>query len=346
VVVGFAGATPRGGSGDETVSDDDLPAEFNPLRHPILFSAPRMLSVESAWVSHVPMAYLIIELARPGVVVELGTHRGDSYCAFCQAVAQLQLPTRCFAVDTWRGDPQAGFYGADVLASLKTHHDPMYGGFSTLMQTDFDSAVTQFADASIDLLHLDGHHTYESARHDYETWLPKMSPRGVMLFHDTNVRNKPTFGVYRLWEELSQKYPHFDVPYGYGLGLAAVGADPPADVLGFFRYANANAEIVRRFFFELGQRIVTMQVQLRTTEQLAGQWTVLSQWRQLTQQPALPQINISEIFQNPEPLARAIAQETTRLAKDDLSLRQRLSTPPSQPPPSTPPPPSPPQSDK
>src|SRR5439155_9362459 len=148
-----------------------------PIEHPMLFHAPLFISTASAWVQHAPLAFLLVELARPRVLVELGTHQGDSYFSFCQAAAFHNTGTRCFAVDTWVGDEQAGFYGDEVLSDLRAHHDPLYAAFSTLMRTTFDDAAPKFDDGSIDVLHIDGLHSYESVRHDYETWLPKLSDR-------------------------------------------------------------------------------------------------------------------------------------------------------------------------
>src|SRR5689334_2120110 len=100
---------------------------FDLMKHPIIFHTPRRLTPFSGWVEHIPFAMFLVDVLKPSLIVELGTEYGDSYCAFCQAVQELNLDTRCYAVDTWQGDPQAGFYGPEVLADLRAHHDPLYG---------------------------------------------------------------------------------------------------------------------------------------------------------------------------------------------------------------------------
>src|SRR4051794_17709097 len=105
---------------------------FNPLDHPILFSTPRRLTSYSYWVEHIPFAMFLMDLVRPALLVELGTHAGDSYCPFCQAIQELELPTRCHAIDTWSGDVHVGHYGPSILNDLRAHHDPLYCAFSRL----------------------------------------------------------------------------------------------------------------------------------------------------------------------------------------------------------------------
>ena len=227
-------------------------AEFNPLDHPICLAPPEYLSPVVAWSEHLPFAFALIDLCRPGTIVELGTHYGNSYLAFCQAVATLRLDTRCHAVDTWQGDVHAGQYDGDaVLQHLRAHHDPRYGRFSRLLRQTFDSAAAAFGDGSVDLLHIDGLHTYEAVRHDFETWLPKLSSRGVVLFHDTQVRERE-FGVWRLWAELAPRYPSFEFSHGHGLGILAVGPDAPPELLHLLRLPADRAETVRLFFHRLG----------------------------------------------------------------------------------------------
>lgn len=198
-----------------------------------------------------------MEMLRPQIFVELGTHNGASYLAFCQAVEQLALDTRCYAVDSWQGDKQAGHYGPEILSVLRSYHDPHYGRFSSLVQSTFDMARAHFGEGTVDLLHIDGLHTYEAVKHDFETWLPTMSERGIILFHDTNVRERE-FGVWRLWREVAARYPSFEFTHGHGLGIVAVGSEVAPGLRDIFALEGDAKNSFRLFFHSLGQRVAVI----------------------------------------------------------------------------------------
>ena len=229
-------------------------AEFNPLDWQLLFCFPERMHRKSSWTEHVPFAMALIEMLRPRTLVELGTQHGVSYCAFCQAVVELKLSTRCYAVDTWLGDAHAHHYKESVYLDLQEFHR-RYEAFSTLLRMTFDQALPNIADASVDLLHIDGLHTYDAVRTDYETWRPKLSDRAVILFHDT-VETQRDFGVHRLWAELSPNFPSFNFEHGHGLGILAVGPHQPPAFLDFLSTANAKPAATRAFFAALGRRIL------------------------------------------------------------------------------------------
>ncbi len=223
--------------------------------HGAAFMQPYHLEHPAPWAGHIPFAAWIIAVQRPDVFVELGTFTGISYLSFCQSISENKTGTKAWAVDTWQGDIHTGAYDDSTYNGLRKAHDPYYVGFSTLLRMMFDEARQYFSDGSIDLLHIDGLHTYEGVKNDFDTWLPKMSRRGVIIFHDTNVYH-PDFGVHRLWAEVSSHYPSLHFPHSNGLGVLLVGPEQPAELLAICNAQRSAAQDnARTFFGTLGARL-------------------------------------------------------------------------------------------
>ena len=203
----------------------------------------------STWVDHLPFGYDLVGALRPDVVVELGTQSGVSYFGFCQAVREHGFDTRCHAVDTWRGDAHTSTYDETVWSEVSAHNDEHYADFSTLHRMLFQDALRLFEPESIDLLHIDGYHTYEAVRGDFEDWYPKVRPGGIVLFHDIAARLLD-FGAWRFWDELMAGHETFWFKHGFGLGvLRKPGPLRDAPLLRFLFSKDASVEGRLRAFY-------------------------------------------------------------------------------------------------
>jgi hypothetical protein len=235
----------------------------------------------SAWIEHAPFAFWLVEALKPRSIVELGVHNGFSYFVLCQAVRALSLDTRCFGIDRWTGDDHAGFYGDDVYDAV-CRHNRRYQGFSQPIRADFSDACAQFADASIDLLHIDGFHSYEAVRHDFATWRSKLSDRGVVLFHDV-AEFSQGFGVHRLWAELRGGHPHFAFTHGHGLGVLGIGAKVPARLGALFEAGAdaASADAIRMVYQRLGaaQHARELELRVHELEQAVARYQASASWK-------------------------------------------------------------------
>lgn len=235
--------------------------------NPGMFLQPRATPT-SAWTGHIPFAGWLVNALRPRMLVELGTHSGASYLAFCQAIREGGLAVRAFAVDTWKGDEHSGSYGEEVFSDLQTYNQAHYSDFSTLMRMTFDEAVQYFDAASVDLLHIDGLHTYEAVRHDFETWKPKLSSRAVVLFHDTCVRDRG-FGVWKFFAELCETHPSFEFTHTHGLGVVFVGSEIADDVRILASLSEQQRVFVQDMFARLGDSACNLAENDRLRQTLA-----------------------------------------------------------------------------
>lgn len=230
----------------ETEYLETLFLNFAPLQLP-------QLVTYSTWVTHVPFAFWLVEALKPKLLVELGTYAGVSFSAFCQQVARSGLSTMCYAVDTWQGDPQARYDGEVVYPKIARFTHEHYSSFAHLIRSTFDGALPLFRDGSIDLLHIDGFHSYEAIMHDFENWLPKMSTQGVILLHDINARMEG-YGGLQAWDDISSRFPSFAFEHGYGLGVVLTGSETPPP-LRLLMECEKNADCtdkIRRYFMQLG----------------------------------------------------------------------------------------------
>lgn len=220
---------------------------------PAAYWMPRWLRPESAWMQHGPFGFWLIDALRPKTMVELGTYSGYSFAVFCQAVQALGVDCACYGVDHWKGDEHGGFYSDDVFQAIKDHVDTHYVSFAQLIRSDFNTALEYFEEKSIDLLHIDGCHSYEAVRGDFLAWRSRLSGSGVVVLHDTNVHERG-FGVAQLFRELAQEHKHFEFLHGYGLGIIGVGEAFPERIEALFRCsgdAEATAEL-RLYYSRLG----------------------------------------------------------------------------------------------
>jgi len=194
--------------------------------------------VPSAWLGHAPFLKFLVREIKPNIFVELGTHNGFSYFVGCQTVQELGLSTTTYAVDHWLGDAHAGEFDASVYKGALELNE-QYKDFSTLLKMSFLEAREEFSESLVDLLHIDGFHTYDAVKEDFETWLPKMSKSGVVILHDIHVRHAD-FGVFQYWLELKQKYETIEFVGSYGLGVVFLNAPESSLLQAFITMAKQN----------------------------------------------------------------------------------------------------------
>jgi cephalosporin hydroxylase len=131
------------------------------------------------------------------VVIEIGSAHGGTYWAWCR----LATPTaQLVSVDLPGND--------EWDARVRSYPRPTQT--QTLIRADSHAPQTvrslEGLKGSVDLLFLDGDHSYEGVRADFENYAPLVRPGGLIAFHDVESTNHPASQVDRLWTQLRDLY--------------------------------------------------------------------------------------------------------------------------------------------
>lgn len=251
------------GNSNEQVFDalsvkESIDIAGNDVDFMIDFLLPASNKIESftptSWGGHIPFLFCLVGQLKPRVYAELGSHFGASFFAACQAMRHGNISGKAVAIDLWQGDEHAGFYGESVFKNFQYILKNKYTDVGSFLRMSFDDASNKFEDNSIDLLHIDGLHTYEAVKNDYELWRSKVTNNGVILFHDTNVFERE-FGVWQLWKEISNDGESFEFKHTHGLGVIAFGSpdeNPVVRLLALVNSSKSLSSYFESFFSRIG----------------------------------------------------------------------------------------------
>jgi beta-1,4-mannosyl-glycoprotein beta-1,4-N-acetylglucosaminyltransferase len=172
-----------------------------PLEH-------EMAWISSAWQGHSGFATWLVDYINPECVVDLGVDYALSTFAF-----GFNKANKIFGIDSFEGDIHAGHrntYG--FVSAFKDKHK--FDNI-TFIKGYFDDVALTWKD-SIDILHIDGLHTYDAVKNDYDTWKKFLKNDSVILFHDT-VSFPDSVG--KFFNELPLYKVNFE--HSAGLGVAS-----------------------------------------------------------------------------------------------------------------------------
>ena len=165
----------------------------------------------------------------PKTYVEIGVAAGGTFMATCDLL--LSPTARAVAIDI---SPVIGTTIDDGRAKNKTPFDGLLAAFIDGKTREFfcgtsrDFATSSRCPETIDLLFIDGDHSYEGVKADFEALGPRSR---VVVFHDIVIDACP--GVVRFWREIAAAFPgrtaefidQYDSVAGSFLGIGVLFKD-------------------------------------------------------------------------------------------------------------------------
>lgn len=147
----------------------------------------------------------LVQALAPQRVVEIGIYRGGTlYCWTRLATDNAHIIGIDYHIHRWREPLMRAYARAQQTVEI--------WNFTSSYAPETAEKVKQaFGGKSIDFAFIDGDHTYEGVKADFDMYKPLMRSGGLMAFHDIVPDNQdPSCGVGQLWEELKSEYKYWE----------------------------------------------------------------------------------------------------------------------------------------
>jgi predicted O-methyltransferase YrrM len=132
---------------------------------------------------------------RGGTIVEIGSYLGASASFLAAGLRQSHHAGRVYCVDTWQNDAMSEGR-RDTWAEFQRNVADFLDVIVPIRADSVEAAAS--FETAVDLLFVDGDHSYEGCRRDVAAWLPKLRADGWIFMHDAGWAE----GVLRVIEEL------------------------------------------------------------------------------------------------------------------------------------------------
>ena len=174
----------------------------------------RAAQIESGIGNAGHVLYGLVRSMRPDVCVEIGSSRGKSACYIAMALKENRRG-RLYAIDPHRPNDWAESpYGKDLdtAESFRTNISKLGLSEQVIMIRSTSEEAARDWQRPIDLIFIDGDHSYTGVKRDWELFAPHVRPFGIVVFHDTMWELPPwreyfraDMGVPRLVDELREQ---------------------------------------------------------------------------------------------------------------------------------------------
>jgi predicted O-methyltransferase YrrM len=171
----------------------------------------------------------VLRAERPRTVLEIGTHFGGTLFLFSRVVAPDAL---LVSVDMQPMVGRVGRYSPYALIRHSFARDRQRVELIDAVNSQDAATVDRVRDVlcarEVDFLFIDGDHSYEGVRRDFELYAPLVRAGGLVGFHDVSRRSTPhTEGVARLWSMIKANHETQECVAdrgddGYGIGVYRV----------------------------------------------------------------------------------------------------------------------------
>jgi predicted O-methyltransferase YrrM len=155
-------------------------------------------------------------------ILEIGTYRGGTLFVFSQLAAPGATVISLDFHFTFLGK----VYGAIQKPLLRKF---VRNGKSLFLLREDSHQPSTLATIrhilhghELDFLFIDGDHTYEGVREDFNMYSPLVRDGGLIAFHDI-AQSGGSREVYRLWEEVKPKYDYEEFIHHTGSGAMGIG---------------------------------------------------------------------------------------------------------------------------